>query len=53
MPPSPRLSAFMMKPRYFTETTMVSDQKIKESTPWIFSGAGAAPWSPLVHSCSV
>ena len=33
MPPSPSLSAFVMKPRYFTQMTLVSDQKNSESTP--------------------
>ena len=33
MPPSPRLCARMMKPAYLTPTTMISAQKISETTP--------------------
>ncbi len=33
MPPSPRLWARMMKPAYLIETTIISDQKISETTP--------------------
>ena len=33
MPPSPLLFARMMKARYFTVTTMVSDQKNSDSSP--------------------
>ena len=33
MPPSPWLSARMMNVRYFTVTTIVSDQKMSESRP--------------------
>ena len=45
MPPSPWLSARMMKPRYFTATTRVSDQSIRDSTPSTFSAVGATPCS--------
>ena len=40
MPPSPRLSARMTKTRYLIEMTMISDQKISESTPSTLSGVG-------------
>ena len=43
MPPSPRLSARMTKTRYLSEMTMISDQKISESTPRTFSGVAATP----------
>jgi hypothetical protein len=33
MPPSPLLSAFMIRTRYFTLTTRISAQVISESTP--------------------
>ena len=33
MPPSPSLSARMMKSTYLTVTMIVSDQKISDSTP--------------------
>ena len=46
MPPSPWLSARMMKLRYFTATTRVSDQSISERTPSTFSAVGATPCSP-------
>ncbi len=51
MPPSPWLSARMMKPRYFTATTRVSDQRISDSTPSTLAGVGATPCSPK-HSRS-
>ena len=44
MPPSPWLSARMMNVRYFTVTTIVSDQKMSERTPRTSAGdGGAAP----------
>ena len=33
IPPSPSLSARMISSRYLTETMIVTDQKISESTP--------------------
>ena len=33
IPPSPRLWARMMKPAYLIETTIISAQKISETTP--------------------
>ena len=33
IPPSPRLCARMMKPAYLIETTIISAQKISETTP--------------------
>ena len=50
MPPSPRLSARMMKPRYFTVTTIMSDQMMSESTPSTFSRVGATQWGLPTHS---
>ena len=38
MPPSPWLSARMMNVRYFTVTTIVSDQNTSESTPRTSAG---------------
>ena len=52
IPPSPRLSARMMKVRYLKETTKLSDQKISESTPSTFSPVGAIPYSGAKHSLS-
>jgi hypothetical protein len=34
MPPSPRLCARMMTPAYLIVTTITSDQKISETTPY-------------------
>ncbi len=48
MPPSPLLSARMMKPAYLTATISTSDQNTSESTPSTFSGVGAIPCSPKV-----
>jgi hypothetical protein len=39
MPPSPWLSARMMRMAYLTEITTMSDQKINETTPSTASGA--------------
>jgi hypothetical protein len=38
MPPSPLLSARMMKVTYFRLTTIISDQKISERMPSTLSG---------------
>ena len=50
MPPSPALSAFMMKVRYLTATTMISDHTTRESTPRMFSWVGSTPWRSSTHS---
>ncbi len=50
MPPSPWLSACMMKARYLTLTTRISDQMMSESTPLTAAGVGATPYSGLKHS---
>ena len=52
MPPSPRLSACMIKVRYLSETTKLSDQKISDSTPRTFAAVGATPYSGAKHSLS-
>ena len=52
MPPSPRLSACMMKVRYLSDTTKLSDQKISESTPSTLDAVGARPYSGAKHSLS-
>ena len=46
MPPSPLLSARMMKVAYFTLTTRISDQKISESTPNTLCGLTCTPCWP-------
>ncbi len=54
MPPSPRLSARMINVRYFTVTTIVSDQKMSDSKPK--TSSRTTPWPWLVwrrHSRSV
>ncbi len=48
MPPSPLLSARMMKPAYFTDTTRISDQNTSDSTPSTFGSVGVAPCTPKV-----
>ena len=50
IPPSPRLSARRMNTMYFTLTTRISDQRISERTPRMFSGVGRIPYSALKHS---
>ena len=52
MPPSPLLSARMMKVRYLTVTTIVSDQKISDRTP-SRSATAASAADPRMHSLSV
>ena len=50
IPPSPALSAFMMKVRYFTVTTIVSDQTMRDRMPSRFSCVGGTPWLASTHS---
>ncbi len=50
MPPSPRLSARSTTPRYFTEITRISDQKISDSTPITLACVGGTAYSPKKHS---
>ena len=50
MPPSPRLSALVMNSTYLTVMTMVSDQKMSESTPITFSGVTLMACRPWKHS---
>ena len=50
MPPSPLLSAFMMKVRYFTATTAMSDQTMSERMPKMLLCVGATACSPSTHS---
>jgi hypothetical protein len=50
VPPSPRLSARIMKITYLMVTTSVTDQKISESTPKISARPGLRPWAALKHS---
>jgi len=45
MPPSPRLSARMMSTTYFSDTTIISAQKIVDSPPRMLSGVSGMPWS--------
>jgi hypothetical protein len=46
MPPSPRLSARMMKSTYLIDTTMISDQNTRLSAPSTFAGVADTPCSP-------
>ena len=48
MPPSPLLSARMMKPAYLIETTRISDQNISERMPRTFSSVGGTACAPNV-----
>src|SRR5688572_21047438 len=50
MPPSPLLSAFMMKVRYLPAITMMSDQTMSDRTPKMLSWVGATACSPSTHS---
>jgi len=40
MPPSPRLSARMIRMAYLNETITVSDQRITDTMPMMVSGEG-------------
>ena len=40
MPPSPRLSARMIRMAYFTDTTRTSDHRITETAPTTAAGSG-------------
>ena len=42
IPPSPRLCARMMKPAYLIDTTIISAQKISETTPYTVAGVMCA-----------
>ena len=44
MPPSPRLSARMIKVTYLTVTISISDQKISDRMPRISTLLIATPW---------
>ena len=44
MPPSPRLSARMISITYFSDTTIISDQKIVDRPPRMFSASSGMPW---------
>ena len=50
MPPSPRLSARIMKTRYLIEITMTSAQKMSDSTPSTLSGVGGMACARWKHS---
>ena len=52
IPPSPRLSDFMMNARYFTVTTIIRDQVMSDSTPSTFSDENPRPCSGFMHSLS-
>jgi hypothetical protein len=52
MPPSPWLSARMMKAMYFSDTMMVSDQKISDRMPRMLAALRAMPWLGWKHSLS-
>jgi len=46
MPPSPLLSARMTNSRYFSDTTMISDQNTRLSAPSTLAGVAATPCGP-------
>ena len=50
VPPSPRLSARIMKITYFSVTTSMTDQKISDSTPKISARPGSSPCASWKHS---
>jgi hypothetical protein len=53
MPPSPLLSARVMKVTYFRLTTIISDQKISDRMPRTLSGViGTGWWAPPKTSLS-
>ena len=45
MPPSPRLSARMISSTYFSETMIISAQKMVESPPRMLAWLSGMPWS--------
>ena len=47
IPPSPLLSARMMRITYLSETTIISDQKIVDRPPSTFAASRGMPWSGL------
>jgi hypothetical protein len=47
IPPSPLLSARMMRITYFTETTIINAQKIVDRPPRTFLALRGMPWSGL------
>ena len=47
IPPSPLLLARMIRITYLSETTIISDQKIVESPPRMFSVLSAMPCTGL------
>src|SRR5260370_22229381 len=47
MPPSPLLSARMMRITYLTDTTIINDQKIAETPPRTFAVEKGMPWLGL------
>jgi len=53
MPPSPLLSARMMKATYLIVTTRISAQKISDSTPSTLAGLMANAYGPLNASLIV
>jgi hypothetical protein len=51
MPPSPLLSARMMKITYLMDTTKMSDQNTSDSTPSMCAGVtGTGWWAPAKTS---
>jgi hypothetical protein len=53
MPPSPWLSARRISVTYFSETTIISDQKMTEITPITWSGVSGMWPEPANTSCTV
>ena len=47
MPPSPLLSARMMRITYLSETTIISDQKMVDRPPSTLARLSGMPWSGL------
>jgi len=47
IPPSPLLSARMMRITYLSETTIISDQKIVDRPPSTLAVPSGMPWSGL------
>jgi hypothetical protein len=45
MPPSPLLSARMMRITYLSVTTSISAQKIADTPPRMFSTVSGIPWA--------
>ena len=50
IPPSPRLSARIIKATYFTDTTIMSAQTMSDKMPYIFTSVRGTGWVPTENT---